>query len=76
MRTSNRYGKDPAEFAPVPADGGKPLLRPSATLEVVTTVPVARIADIVLDHVLSSEQKVSAGGFPVAVREKSGDEAW
>ena len=30
----------------------EPLLRASATLEVVTTVPVARVADIVLDHVL------------------------
>ncbi len=31
---------------------GAAALRASATLEVVTTVPVARIADIVLDHVL------------------------
>jgi len=30
----------------------EPLLRASATLEVVTTVPVAQVADIVLDHVL------------------------
>ena len=28
------------------------VLRASATLEVVTTAPVARVADIVLDHVL------------------------
>jgi hypothetical protein len=31
--------------------GTEPLLRASATLEVVTTIPVARVADIVLDHV-------------------------
>ncbi len=30
----------------------EPLLRESATLEVVTTVPVARVADIVLGHVV------------------------
>jgi hypothetical protein len=29
----------------------EPLLRASATLEVVTTIPVARVVDIVLDHV-------------------------
>jgi len=29
----------------------EPLLRASATLEVVTTIPVGRVADIVLDHV-------------------------
>jgi hypothetical protein len=29
-----------------------PLLRASATLEVVTTIPVGQVADIVLDHVL------------------------
>jgi len=30
----------------------EPLLRAAATLEVVTTIPVTRVADIVLGHVL------------------------
>ena len=33
----------------------EPLLRASATLEVVTTVPVTRVADIVLDHALTTK---------------------
>jgi hypothetical protein len=33
----------------------EPLLRASATLVVVTTVPVARVADIVLDHVFGTK---------------------
>jgi shikimate kinase len=53
-RTSNPYGKDPAELAETLQykQTVEPLLRASATLEVVTTVPVAQVADIVLDHVL------------------------
>jgi shikimate kinase len=52
-RTSNPYGKDPAELAETLQyqQEVEPLLRASATLEVVTTVPVAQVADIVLDHV-------------------------
>jgi len=46
--------KDPAELAETLQyqQTVEPLLRASATLEVVTTVPVAQVADIVLDHVL------------------------
>ena len=53
IRTTNPYGKDPAEVAEVLGyqQTVEPLLRASATLEVVTTVPVATVADIVLDHV-------------------------
>jgi len=53
-RTTNPYGKDPAERAEVLEylRTVEPLLRAAATLEVVTTVPVARVADIVLEHVL------------------------
>lgn len=53
-RTTNAYGKDPAELAETLeyVSTVEPLLRASATLEVVTTVPVAEVADIVLEHVL------------------------
>jgi adenylate kinase family enzyme len=53
-RTGNPYGKDPAELAETLQykETVEPLLRASATLEVVTTVPVAQVADIVLGHVL------------------------
>jgi broad-specificity NMP kinase len=53
-RAGNPYGKDPAELAEtlMYRQTVEPLLRASATLEVVTTIPVARVADIVLDHVL------------------------
>jgi len=53
-RTTNPYGKDPAELAETLEylQTVEPLLRAAATLEVVTTVPVARVADIVLKHVL------------------------
>ena len=53
-RTTNPYGKDPAELAAILADqrAVEPLLRASATLEVVTTVPAGRVADLVLAHVL------------------------
>ena len=55
-RTTNPYGKDPAELAQVLQYQRtvEPLLRTSASLEVVTTVPVAQVADIVLKHVLGS----------------------
>jgi len=55
-RTTNPYGKDPAELAETLdyLQTVEPLLRRAATLEVVTTVPVAQVADIVLTHVLSS----------------------
>ena len=48
------YWKDPAELAErlQYQQTVEPLLSVSATLEVVTTVPVAHVADIVLDHVL------------------------
>jgi shikimate kinase len=53
-RTNNPYGKDPAELAETLRyqQTVEPLLRASATLEVITTVPVARVADMVLNHVL------------------------
>jgi shikimate kinase len=53
-RTTNPYGKDPAELAETLeyVETVEPLLRASATLEVVTTVPVSQVADIVLAHVL------------------------
>ena len=56
-RTTNPYGKDPAELAQVLhyQQTVEPLLRASATLEVVTTVPVDRVAGIVLDHVLRAQ---------------------
>jgi hypothetical protein len=52
-RAGNPYGKDPAELAETLEYQRtvEPLLRTSATLEVITTVPVGRVADIVLDHV-------------------------
>lgn len=53
-RTTNPYGKHPAELAETLeyVETVEPLLRASATLEVVTTVPVSQVADIVLAHVL------------------------
>ena len=53
-RTTNPYGKDPAELAETLRyqQTVEPLLRTSATLEVITTIPVSQVADIVLDHVL------------------------
>ncbi|HEX2287090.1 MAG TPA: AAA family ATPase [Mycobacterium sp.] len=52
-RTSNPNGKDPADIAETLGylETVEPLLREVATLEVVTTVPVAQVADIVLAHV-------------------------
>lgn len=53
-RTTNPYGKDPAEVADTLGylDTVEPLLREAATLEVVTTIPVAQVADIVVAHCL------------------------
>jgi shikimate kinase len=55
-RTSNGYGKDSAELAETLeyVETVEPLLRGSATLEVVTTVPVSQVADVVLAHVRRS----------------------
>jgi dephospho-CoA kinase len=53
-RTTNPYGKDPAQIEETLdyLETVEPLLREAATLEVVTTVPVAQVADIVLAHCL------------------------
>ena len=53
-RTTNPYGKDPAEVAETLGylETVEPLLREAATLEVVTTVPVGQVADIVVAHCL------------------------
>lgn len=53
-RTTNPYGKDPAELAQTLQYQRtvEPLLRAAATLEVVTTIPVTQVADLVLVHVL------------------------
>jgi hypothetical protein len=54
-RASNPYGKDPAELAETLeyVETVEPLLRASASLEVVTTIPVGEVADVVLGHVLA-----------------------
>ena len=53
-RATNPYGKDPAELAETLQylETVEPLLRARATLEIVTTVPVTRVADTILAHVL------------------------
>lgn len=53
-RTTNPYGKDPAELAQTLEYQRtvEPLLRAAATLEVVTTIGVTQVADLVLEHVL------------------------
>jgi predicted ATPase len=53
-RTTNPYGKDPAEVAETLdyLETVEPLLRAAATFEVVTTVPVGQVADIVLEQCL------------------------
>ena len=53
-RTNNPYGKDPTELAETLEylETVEPLLREAATVEVVPTVPVKQVADIVLAHVL------------------------
>jgi hypothetical protein len=52
--TTNPYGKDPADVAGTLeyVDTVEPLLREAATLEVVTTIPAADVADIVVAHCL------------------------
>jgi shikimate kinase len=57
-RTTNPYGKDPAELAETLryVETVEPLLRASATLEVVTTIPVRQVADAILEHVLPKQQ--------------------
>jgi hypothetical protein len=53
-RTTNPYGKDRADVAETLEylETVEPLLREAATLEVVTTVPVAQVADIVVAQCL------------------------
>jgi hypothetical protein len=53
-RTTNPYGKDPVQVEETLGylETVEPLLREAAALEVVTTVPVAQVADIVLAHCL------------------------
>jgi shikimate kinase len=64
-RTTNPYGKDPAELAETLeyVETVEPLLRASATLEVVTTVPVTVVADTVLTHVLPETQTDTGHGI-------------
>ncbi|KAA0101365.1 ATP-binding protein [Mycolicibacterium sp. P1-18] len=52
-RTTNSFGRDARELAAVLDDLAQvePLLRTAASVEVVTTVPVAEVADVVLAHV-------------------------
>ncbi|WP_235892305.1 AAA family ATPase [Mycolicibacterium hodleri] len=52
-RTTNSYGRRPADVAAILENLAdvEPLLRASATLEVVTTVPVEMVVDAVLNHV-------------------------
>jgi dephospho-CoA kinase len=56
-RTTNPYGKNPADIAETLEylETVEPLLREAATLEVVTTVPVAQVADTVLAHIAQAE---------------------
>jgi shikimate kinase len=53
-RTTNPYGKNPEDVAETLdyLETVEPLLREAATLEVVATMPVAQVADIVLERVL------------------------
>lgn len=53
-RTTNSYGKDPAHIAETLdyLETVEPLLREAATLEIVTTVPVADVADVVVAQCL------------------------
>ena len=53
-RTTNPYGKNPTEIEQTLGyrETVEPLLRQAATLEVVTTVPVAQVADIVVAQCL------------------------
>jgi shikimate kinase len=53
-RATNPYGKNRAELAETLGylQTVEPLLRAAATVEVVTTVPVEQVADLVLQYVL------------------------
>jgi dephospho-CoA kinase len=53
-RSTNPYGKDPAHIAETLdyLETVEPLLREAATLEIVTTVPIADVADMVVAHCL------------------------
>jgi RNase adaptor protein for sRNA GlmZ degradation len=52
VRSNNPYGKDPSELAETLENLRvvEPLLRRAATIEIVTTIPVSRVADLVLEH--------------------------
>ena len=65
-RTTNPYGKDPAELAAILRDQQtvEPLLRASATVEVVTTIPVSRVADVIVQHVAARLAALSEGLEP------------
>jgi hypothetical protein len=54
-RTNNPYGRAPRELAETLENVRtvEPLLRKVATLEIVTTIPVSRVADLVLEHALA-----------------------
>ncbi len=62
-RSGNPYGRDEAERAQVLADVEvvEPLLRRSADLVLVTTVPPARVAEAVLSHVQAHGRARSPG---------------
>jgi shikimate kinase len=64
-RTTNPYGKDPAELAETLQylEAVEPLLRARATLEVVTTVPVSQVAGTILSHVLPGSQTDAGHGI-------------
>lgn len=64
-RTTNPYGKNPAEVAETLeyVETVEPLLRASATLEVITTVPVSQVADTILAHVRSEAPADIAHGI-------------
>jgi hypothetical protein len=53
-RARDPLGKDPAEVAETPGylETVEPLLPEAVTLEIVTTVPVGQVADIVVAHCL------------------------
>ena len=53
-RTTNQYGKHPDELARILShlQTVEPLLRRRATLEVDTSMPIDRVVDVVLSHVL------------------------
>ena len=52
-RTNNPYGSTPSDVAEILSNlaAVEPLLRHTATLEVVTTIPMEEVADAVLAHV-------------------------